>query len=190
MDTSLWQMFGKIYIIHPSHKWLPPTLSCGQHSSPLSTWSVPRLRLCWRLWGLEINHGRSLMYLRKPNICLPSVRRVRNKRQYPTVLQKTEIISLDAGLRMEELLALDLWDVVIAVLSSTNSTKTPIIPASEIQMWRRNLIRETPPNPTTRKTEMLITCWIWITSLQTHTHLKVSLSCAFSKLIRQWSRWS
>ena len=43
---------------------------------------------------------------------------------------ESEIISLDAGLRMDGLLALELWDVVIEVLRSTNSTKTPTNPAS------------------------------------------------------------
>ena len=35
---------------------------------------------------------------------------------------ESEIISLDAGLRMDGLLALDLWDTVIEVLRSTNNT--------------------------------------------------------------------
>ena len=39
---------------------------------------------------------------------------------------ESEIISLDAGLRMDGPLALDLWDAVIEVLRSTNSTKRPI----------------------------------------------------------------
>ena len=33
-----------------------------------------------------------------------------------------EIISLDAGLRMDGLFALDCWDIVIEVLRSTNNT--------------------------------------------------------------------
>ena len=37
-----------------------------------------------------------------------------------------EIISLDAGLRMDGLLGLDLWAVVIEVLRSTNNTERPI----------------------------------------------------------------
>ena len=41
-----------------------------------------------------------------------------------------EIVSLNAGLRMDGLLALDLWDVVTEVLRSTNNTKTPINPAT------------------------------------------------------------
>ena len=36
---------------------------------------------------------------------------------------ESEIISLDARLRMDGLLALDRWDVVIEVLHSTNNTK-------------------------------------------------------------------
>ena len=35
---------------------------------------------------------------------------------------ESEIISLDAGLRMDGLLALDLWDMVVEVLRSTNNT--------------------------------------------------------------------
>ena len=38
---------------------------------------------------------------------------------------ESEIISLDAGLRMDGLPALDLWNVVTEVLCSSNSTKTP-----------------------------------------------------------------
>ena len=37
----------------------------------------------------------------------------------------SEIISLDAGLRMDRLLALYLWDMVIEVLRSTNNTVKP-----------------------------------------------------------------
>ena len=38
---------------------------------------------------------------------------------------ESEIISLDAGLRMDGLLALDLWDIVIEVLRATNNTFKP-----------------------------------------------------------------
>ena len=38
---------------------------------------------------------------------------------------EAEIISLDAGLRIDGLLALDLWDIAIEVLRSTNSTVKP-----------------------------------------------------------------
>ena len=38
---------------------------------------------------------------------------------------ESEIISLDAGLRMDGLPALDLWDIAIEVLLSTNNTVKP-----------------------------------------------------------------
>ena len=49
----------------------------------------------------------------------PSVGCARSKLQYHTVPQKSKIISLDAGLRMDGLPALDLWHIVIDALRST-----------------------------------------------------------------------
>ena len=43
---------------------------------------------------------------------------------------ESEILSLDAGLRMDGLPALHLWDVVIDVLRSSNSTKPPTNPTA------------------------------------------------------------
>ena len=57
---------------------------------------------------------------------------------------ESEIISFDAGLRMDGLLALALWYVVIEVLSSTKSTKTPIIPASSNRCETGTYSRNTP----------------------------------------------
>ena len=57
---------------------------------------------------------------------------------------ESEIISSDAGLRMDGLFALDLWDVVIEVLRSTNSTKTPTHPASGNRSETGNCSRNTP----------------------------------------------
>ena len=49
----------------------------------------------------------------------------RNKSSVSHSSTESEIISLDAGLRMDGLLALDLWDIVIEVLRSTNDTVQP-----------------------------------------------------------------
>ena len=43
---------------------------------------------------------------------------------------ESEVISLDDGLRMDGLFALDLWYVVIEALRSSNSTKPPTNPAA------------------------------------------------------------
>ena len=79
-----------------------------------------------------------------------------------------EVLSLDAGLRMDNLLAFDLWDVVVEVSRSSKITES-----SEQQETAREL---TNPNPNRRETETLINCRMWTMSPQTHTLLKVSLS--------------
>ena len=68
MDSSMWQTIGKINFIHSSRKRFPTILSCGKHGTALSTRFIPRLRLCWRLWGFKINFGRSLLYLWKSKV--------------------------------------------------------------------------------------------------------------------------
>ena len=65
--------------------------------------------------------GESCVFAKVEHLFL-SVGRARNKRQSTTVLQNQKIISLDAGLRMDGLPALDLWETVIEVLRSTNNT--------------------------------------------------------------------
>ena len=50
----------------------------------------PRLRFCWRPWGLKINLGRNLMYFRKSNSA-PLFGCARNKRQRFTVLQNPKL---------------------------------------------------------------------------------------------------
>ena len=49
---------------------------------------------------------------------MPKVGCARNKTSVSQSSAEAEIISLEAGLRVDGLLALDLWDVVIEVLQS------------------------------------------------------------------------
>ena len=86
-----------------------------------------------------------------------------------------EIMWFDAGLRMDGLPALDLWDVVIEVSRSSKSTE---LPTQEQQETAREI---THPNPNKRETEMLINCHMWTTSPQTQILLKASRSCTSLK---------
>ena len=106
---SLWQTFGKINFIHSSHKWLP-TIYChvGNTAQHCRIGYIPRLWICWRLWGLEINLGESLMYFGKPNILSPLVGWMCKKQTSVSLSSaESEIISLYAGLRTDGLPALD-----------------------------------------------------------------------------------
>ena len=69
------------------------------------------------------------MYLWKSNICHPQLK-VQETNVSILSSAESEIISLDAGLRMDGLLALDIWDVVIEVLHLTSNTERLIRPAA------------------------------------------------------------
>ena len=57
----------------------------GNTAQHLSPGFSPRLRFCWRLWGLQINLGRSFYVLGSRTFVPISL--MWNKRQYPTVQQ-------------------------------------------------------------------------------------------------------
>ena len=67
----MWQTTSKADFTYSysSHEWLSSILSCGKHGTALQTGFVPRLRLCWRPWGLKINLRWCLVYFRKSNFC-------------------------------------------------------------------------------------------------------------------------
>ena len=44
---------------------------------------------------------------------------------------ESEIISLDAGLRLDGIPGLDLWDLIVAVLGNTNQSHKAVRPVDE-----------------------------------------------------------
>ena len=92
-----------------------------------------------------------------------------------------QFYSLDAGLRMDGLLVLDLWDILIEILRSTNNPVQP----------NHNGIKGTCARPNsktktqlTKEDKKLINCLMWNTYQLTHILLKVSLSCTFWKTMK------
>ena len=80
------------------------------------------------------------MYLWKSNIC-PISWMCKKETLLSHSSTESETISLDAGLRMDGILALDLWDVVIEVLHSSN-TNTPPTQNNSANESRVNEFRE------------------------------------------------
>ena len=68
---------------------------------------------------------------------------------------QSEIISLDAGSRMDGSPALDLWDVVIEVLRSTNNTVKPNHDSIRESCARPNPKTKTPTNKRKHKVDQL-----------------------------------
>ena len=73
---------------------------------------------------------------------------------------ESEIFSSDAGLRIDGLLALDLWDVVIEVLRSTNKTKSPTNPAASGNGCETGNCLQNTPKP---KQKGNSNCWSIVT---------------------------
>ena len=86
---------------------------------------------------------------------------------------ESEIISLDAGLRMDGLLALDFWDIVIEVLRSTNNTARKNKPAqgdlceTGSHSFNRNRIKTSTE---TRKQEFKQ--WLNVDSVPSNAHAR------------------
>ena len=99
-------------------------MSCGKHGTALQIGFIPRLRLCCDLedskstsWGvLCIFWSRTFV---------PVSWMCKKQSSVSRSSTESEIISLDAGLRMDGLLPHGLVNIVIEVRSSTNNTVQP-----------------------------------------------------------------
>ena len=97
---------------------------------------------------------------------------------------------------MDGLPTLDLWDVLIEVLRSTNNTKTPIrlAPGNWCGTGNRSSNKNQDQNtnlPLSLETEtekganeMSINCQMWTAYPQTHILLKASLRCTSLKITK------
>ena len=118
MDQSLWQTTESIDFIHPSHMWIQTALLCGNTAKQCrlglfqdsdfagdleDSKSTSSGTLC--VFGSHTFVPRSWMCKKQTSVTLSST--------------ESEIISLDAGLRLDGIPALDLWDLIVSVLGNT-----------------------------------------------------------------------
>ena len=86
---------------------------------------IPRHRFCWGFEKWKSTSGGILCKFGSRTF--PPISRMCQKQTWVSHSStESETISLDAGLRMDGLVALDIWNMVIEVLRSANNTKTPI----------------------------------------------------------------
>ena len=176
MDKSMLQTISTFDRIHSSHMWIQAMLICGKHSTTLQIRIVSMLLF---LSGdlVEINIRRSSMHFRMSNVRANKLD-VQETDLCSHSSAKAEVISLDAGLRMDGIPALDLWDSVIEVFhSSPNRGETC-----------RQLFNQTCENKFQPRTPISI--WpILITFHQAEHILVPMLCCMCLKTTKQWSRW-
>ena len=94
---------------------------------------------------------------------------------------ESEIISLDAGLRMDGLSAVDLWDIVNEVQRSTNNTAKPrrLTQGNLCGTGDHSTSKTKTKTPTEKNKRDVGKCQTWITYPPTHILLKASLTCFF-----------
>ena len=126
MDKSVRQTLGTFDLWHSSHMWIQTMLSCVKNSTTMQIRVISRFWFCRRPWRLEVNIRWNSVYIRKSHVRVNKLD-VQETDISLTQFNKAEIISLDAGLRMNGIPALDFWHLVIEVFHSrsnqTNKTK-------------------------------------------------------------------
>ena len=109
MDKGMWQTFGAFHLLHSSHMWVQATLLCGKHSTTVQNRIFSRLWFCRRPWRLEIDIRWNTVHFGRrtfgPICCM-----CKNQTEVSHSSTEAEVLSFDAGLRMDGIPARDLWD--------------------------------------------------------------------------------
>ena len=123
MESGMWQTICKIDFVDSSQTNSDNIVMCATQLS-IVDWVYSKTQTLLVTLKTRSQPQGSLVYLRKSNICSASWM-CKKQTSVSHISTESEIISLDAGLRMDGLSALDLWDVVIKVLRSSKSTESP-----------------------------------------------------------------
>ena len=118
VENILCQTLGAFDLTHSSYKWIPVILLCGKHGTPMQIRIVSRPWFCRRPWRLKINIKKNSLHFRKPNLCANKLDVQETDFSLTHSSTEAELISLDAGLRMDGIPALDLWDLAIEIFHS------------------------------------------------------------------------
>ena len=131
--------------------------------------------------------GGIVMYLRKSNVCSYKLD-VQGQTSVSHRSTDSEVISLDAGLRMDGIPAVGLWDLAIEVLDFFFEKKVP----TSGNRSRDEIKANTNPNTKTKtqQNEKLKSYPMWTTLSQARNLLSSKPSFIFSRTMTLWSRWS
>ena len=110
-----WQLQNHV-LWHPSHMCLQTIVSWEKHCQTMQIGTVSRLRFCRRFWGFKIYIKAEFCAFFGSRTFVPIIWMCKKQTSVSRDSTESEIISLDAGLRLDGIPALDLWDLVVAIL--------------------------------------------------------------------------
>ena len=165
MDKILWQTPESIVILHSSHMWIQTILLCGKHSTTMQTWIVFEDSDFAGDFEDSKSISGGVLCIFGSHTFVPISWMC--KKQTSVSHSSTEIISLDAGSRMDGIPALTLWDLVIEVFhSSPNQTHK----TKDVREPQGNLSQ-----PLTR-----ISIWSTLITFHQAAHNLVPMPCCMS----------
>ena len=151
--------------------------------------TVSRLRFCGRSWGLKIYFGWNIVRFLEVTAFVPISWMCKKQTSVSHSSTESEIISLDAGLRLDGIPALVLWDLIVAVLGNTNQNRKETGRLVNQQTW--NLFSTSHDFTNARNLREWPMIWIMLILFpQTSNLLIWKLCCMCLKTTKQWSRWS
>ena len=122
MDPSSWQTIISFDLLHSLYMWKQTVLQCGKDCQTMQTGTVSRLRFCRILRIQNLHQVEHCAFLEVIHL-FQSVGCARNRLSVSHSSTESEIISLDAGLSLDGIPALDLWDLIVADLhGNTNQS--------------------------------------------------------------------
>ena len=183
MDQSLWQTLGTFDLIHSSHMWIQTILSCGKYSTTMQIRIISGLWFCRRSRRLEINIRWTLVHFEKSHVRANKLDVQETDFSFRQ-LYRSWNISLDAGLRMDGIPALDLLDLVIEVFHSS---------PQQLNYTKDQVPHQTSTLKTKPRFLPSTTILIWVmltTSRRTRKFIDLLRCCTILRITKPWLKWS
>ena len=128
MYQSLWWTLSTFDFLCPPHEWIRAILSCGIQCRTVQTGIISKHWFYWRRsWRLKIDF-RWILCMFRSHTFLPTSRMCKKQTSVSHSSTESEIISLDAVVRMDGIPALDHWLLKCFNLPPIE-TKTPRVSA-------------------------------------------------------------
>ena len=117
MDESLWQTPESIDFLHASYTWIQ-NFGMWVILQNNADWTVSGLWLFGRSWRFKIHFWRNIVF--GSHTFVPISWMCKKQTSVSHSSTESEIISLDTGLRLDGLPALELWDLIVSVLGNVS----------------------------------------------------------------------
>ena len=175
-----------LWSVNKIARWIQTVSSCGKYCQTMQTGTVSRLWLCGYLEDSKSTSGGTLCIFGSHTF-VPTSWVCKKQTSVSHSSTESEIISLDAGLRLGCIVALDLWDLIVSNLGNTTQNR-----AERGDPFLNKREACSPPHTIHKRkqSQRVNNDWtILILFSQTSNLLIRKLCCLCVKTTKQWSRW-